>query len=111
MRFSPKDPAEIVTLTADFTKDLEIRNAAGTVIGMKTIVPPPITTVTAFKGSDPDPSTVKNGLPQVSGSQVLQSVKLGIDENDYLIRFEIDANTGEHFVIGAVLPIRRRDNV
>jgi len=112
MRFSPKDPIEIVTLSFDFTKDLEIKNASGTVIGMKTITPASqVTTVTAFKGIDADPSALKNGAPQISGNFVLQSAKLGIDENDYLIRTEIDASSGEHFVIGCVLPIRRRDNV
>ena len=109
MRFSPKDPLEIVTLTFDFTKDLEIRNASGTVTGMKTITPGSASVAVAVvSGIDGDPNGLKNGAAAISGNEVLQSAKLGIHENDYEFLVGIDANTGEHFVLRWILPVRAR---
>lgn len=108
MRFSSKAPGEIKTLTFDFTEDLQIKNASGAVIGANAIVPGSAAVAVAVaKGVDADPNQLKNGAPQISGSLVLQSAKVGIDGNDYEFNVGVDDNTGQHHIITWILPIRR----
>lgn len=88
---SPKDPAEKFAIAFDFSALLES-----------------ITTVScsaAARGTDTDPSQVLSGLPQVNGNVVLQRVRGGIADNDYVIRCEATNDT-ETYVLVGTLPVR-----
>ena len=75
---SPKDPAEKVVLTFDFTSEL----ATG-----ETLVAPSIS-VSVSQGADISPSAMLNGSPTLDATSkmVLQPVQAGIANVDYVFK-------------------------
>lgn len=92
--FDPKDPGEIVILGFDFAA----------LTGTPTS---PTITVTRHAGAaDAAPSAILSGSASITGTQVLQKVTGGTAGTDYLLRCEVDAPDGSHYVLAGVLPVR-----
>jgi hypothetical protein len=92
---SPKDPAEIITLSHDFAA---ITNAPSN---------PVVTVVQAGgQGSDASPDAIKSGPAQVHGSKVLQKVVGGVSDVDYRITWQVDAHDGSRYVEATLLQVR-----
>ena len=92
-----KDPGESVPLPFDFAKDL---SAGETLTGTPTI------SITLYSGAaDPNMSAMLSGMPQISGTEVLQMVTAGVLGNQYDIKATCSTSTGRVLVLGAILPI------
>lgn len=92
--FSPKDPAEIVTLTFQFA------NVATTTLSS------PVVTVSHLEGiSDATPSSMVLGAATVVGTDVVQQIQGGVDGADYLVRCEVVSGF-DKYVIAGVLKVR-----
>jgi hypothetical protein len=90
---SPKDPAEIVTVTFDFS-------------ALTTSVSAPSVTCVYSSGvSDSNPTAVLSGVPQIIGTKVLQAVQLGQDATHYELRCTVTAADGSKYVLADVLPV------
>jgi hypothetical protein len=60
-------------------------------------------------GADPEAASMRSGMPQISGSQVLQQVVGGVDGADYRFRCTADAAPdSQHLAVTATLRVRRR---
>lgn len=94
--FSPKDPAEKVTLTFDFSAELGSATIAGT----------PVCTVTLVAGTDASPSSLLSGAAQVSGGNVLQLVHNGSAGADYDVKCTATLDDTRILVLGRILPVR-----
>ena len=94
--FDAKDPEEIVTITFGFADEATPGMLSDAVV-----------TVAVKKGADPDVAGVVNGPPMIDGAFVLQSVKLGADGADYLLRCRAPLTDGRILVRAAILPVRR----
>ena len=91
-QFDPKDPAEIVPLTFDFSN-----LASG--------VSSPVITVTRAAGdADPSPASMLVGSPQVSGALVVQKAGGGLDGR-YKFRCEVNGDSGAHWALTGTLPV------
>jgi hypothetical protein len=86
---SPKDPAEVITVTADFSTEL----AAG-----ETIRVPTNTITTVPEGRDPNAADMLIGTPEVVGGQVLQMLEGGIDGTTYLVTCVAPLSSGRILV-------------
>lgn len=94
MSLSEKDPAEIITVTFDFT-------------ALTASVSAPVITATAHSGVvDPAPQAIVSGPAQVDGAKVLQQIVGGVAGANYALRCEIDTPDGQHFALVDVLPVR-----
>ena len=92
--FSPKDPAEIITITFDFSE-------------IATSISSPVVEATHKRGTtDAAPSAVLSGSAAVSGLKVLQTVLGGLAGADYVLRCQVEANDGQRFVLAGTLPVR-----
>lgn len=92
--FSPKDPAEIVVITFDFS---EIATAVAT----------PTITVTHKRGTaDATPALMLAGAAVASGLRVQQVIQGGQAGADYILRCQVEANDGQRFVLAGTLPVR-----
>jgi hypothetical protein len=84
-----KDPAEKITLTFPFAREL---NGA-------TITPSSqVVTVALTGGTDANPNAVLNGAAQISGSNVLQGMKDGVNGCSYHFRGQVDLSDGRRLV-------------
>lgn len=82
-----KDPAEIVTVTFDFS-------------GVATACAAPVVSISVIAGRDDAGSAgMLSGAPQIDGTSVLQRLIGGIDGNTYKLRCQIDDADGERFVV------------
>lgn len=91
-QFDPKDPAEIVPLTFDFSN-------------LATGVSSPVITVTRAAGdADPSPTSMLVGSPQVSGALVVQKAGGGLDGR-YKFRCEVNGDSGAHWALTGTLPV------
>lgn len=93
-RFIDKDPADVVTLTFDFSAD-----AAA--------VTSPAVTIAVVGGTDPDPSLMLVGAPVLDGAIVLQRVQGGVNGALYSLQC-LAFNGGDRYSIEALLPVRTR---
>lgn len=92
--FSPKQPAEIVTVAFDFAS-------------LTTSPTSPVVTATRHAGeADATPSAILSGSPSVSGSKILHKVTAGTDGTDYLLTCQVDTAAGERYILAGVLPVR-----
>jgi len=92
-QFSPKDPAEIITLGFDFA-------------ALTSTPSSPVFTVTRLAGAaDPDPSALKSGAASISGTKALQKIVGGVSGCRYLIECQVDAPDGSRYVLTGVLPV------
>ena len=73
-QFSPIDSNEVVTLTSDFSADLQ----SGEIL-----TGTPTFTLLVASGTDATPAARLNGAPQISGVYVLQSVKTCVSGTNY----------------------------
>lgn len=88
-----KDPAEIITVTFDFS-------------ALATAASNPTITCTVFGSvADPAASSMLTGSPQVSGTNVLQRVSGGIAGATYKLRCVIDDADGERWVVADRLEV------
>jgi hypothetical protein len=95
--FNPKDPAEIVVLTFDFTADLGVG---------ETLTGNPTVSINQYSGTaDPGTSGMTSGAAQLSGALVLQKVGGGVSGNDYFWEATCATSTGRTLVIGGRLPV------
>ncbi len=93
--FSPKDPAEIITLTFDFAA--------------LTMTPTlPVVTVSALTYSaDPSPSGILYGSPAVTGAKITQMIRNGVSGVYYEVTCQVDSG-GERYTMTEVLPVLRQ---
>ncbi len=88
-----KDPAEIITVTFDFS-------------ALATAASNPTITCTVFGSvADQAASSMLTGSPQVSGTNVLQRVSGGIAGATYKLRCVIDDADGERWVVADRLEV------
>lgn len=92
-----KDPEETITGTFDFSRDIGTANITGT----------PATSIAVQHGDDPAVASVINGSPQVAGSFVLQSYKVGVRDVDYYVRCKAALDDGRVLVLAATMPVRQ----
>ena len=94
-----KDPSETVTITFMFGSEILV----GETITGQTV------TCVLLSGpatsEDPTPSAVLNGVPTVSGTNVMQSVTGGLDQNVYFLKCTATLSSGRVLVRKASLPI------
>jgi hypothetical protein len=92
--FPPKDPAESIVVTFDFT----------TISGVTT-VSTPVIDVSVVKGTDAAPSALKSGSASVQGAKVLQRIVGGVDGCVYELHCQADTPDGSRYVISEVLAV------
>lgn len=95
--FDSKDPEEIITLTYDFTAEL---NGATINPGSASFA------IAVVNGADAGVASMPNGAPLIAGGMVFQSVKNGVNACDYGTRCKVNTSDGQTFVIGRKLPVR-----
>lgn len=94
--FPAKFVSEKVTLTFDFEDALGTRTIA-TVGGV---------TPTVVRGTDASPAAILNGsATPFGGTKVLQPVRDGVADTDYLLRCSIAASDGAVLELDAILPV------
>ncbi|MCC7484557.1 MAG: hypothetical protein IT529_06165 [Burkholderiales bacterium] len=98
MKTEWKDIEEIVTLTFPFTEEL-----AGATISAGT----PVLAIEVEEGVDPNYATVLMGGAQISGGDVLQLARNGVDGAAYHVRCRVDLSDGRRLVRSLTLPVRR----
>ena len=90
--FNAKAPAEIITLTFDFS-------------ALTASVSAPVTTVSLQGGIDPSPGALKSGNPQVNGAKVLQLIQGGVVGAQYRCECLVTAADGvSKYLLADVLP-------
>lgn len=95
MIWPSKDPAEIITVTFDFSDEIGAATISSTDV-----------TITVANGTDPAVASMLNGAEVVSGALVYQSVMLGVNGNNYVPRCEATLSDGRVLVRAALLPVR-----
>lgn len=96
-QFSVKRPAETVTLNFRYTKDL----ASGETLLPGTMV----VTAATWKGTDPSPAAILQGVPAVVGDRVLQQVTGGLDRVQYLVVAQVTTSAGNTLQLEGILPV------
>lgn len=95
-----KDPSETVTVTFLFGSEI---------LTGETITGTPTCTCTLLSGpaasEDANPSAVLNGPCTVTGTNVMQSVTGGLDQNAYFLKCTAMLNSGRVLVRKASLPV------
>lgn len=92
---STKDPAEIITVTFDFS------TVAVSLTGAT------VTATVASGKKDISPQLIVSGVASVTGSQAMQRVAGGVDETTYDLRcVAVDADGEIHVAVGR-LPVER----
>ncbi len=94
--FSPKDPAEVLTLGFDF----------GALLASGVTLSAPVVTISVRGGVDASPGAVLSGGASLNGSTVLQRVAGGVAGVTYLLRAQADASDGSRYVLVGLLPVR-----
>ena len=94
---SPKDPGETIAMAWNFAPDL---------VSGETLTGTPTTAIVQLTGA-PDPSigSMLVGSPQISGSDVVQTVTLGQASTNYAISATCPTSTGRILVNGGILPV------
>jgi len=95
-RLPEKRPAEAVTVTFRFRRDL----GEGV-----TLAPSAAVVVSVRKGADAAPQAMLAGVPAVSGTNVLARVMGGAPDTEYLLTCTADTSNGDRLVLEAVLPV------
>ena len=95
-RFAEKRPAEAVTITFRFAREL----AAGV-----TLAPGATVSIAVRKGADAAPQAMLAGSPAVSGPDVLARVMGGISGVEYLITCTATTSIGDVLQLAALLPV------
>lgn len=93
--FSPKDPAEVVTLAFDFSP----------LIGKATITACSVGAM-VYRGLDAAPAATLAASADALGSVVLQRVQGGVAGVTYRLKAQIDASDGNRYVLAGLLPVR-----
>src|SRR5690554_1235962 len=89
----PKDPAEVWSVTFNFSKITSTIDSA-------------TWSIECVSGTDPDVATMLLGVPQISGGKTIQLIRNGVHGNVYLVR--VDAIKGvEKFTLVAYLKVKR----
>ncbi len=97
MNLDWKDPEEIINVTFPFVDELGTESiSAGTAV----------VTIAVKEGVDASAAAMLNGAPVVSGTNVFQSVKNGVNGAVYGLRCRIDTSGGRRLVLTANLPVR-----
>lgn len=92
---SAKDPAEIITVTFDFSHLADAVSA-------------PIVTCNLARGLPHDDiPDMLLGAPEIIGRRILQRLTGGQAGNSYRLRCQIDDADGERWVVAGVMPVRR----
>lgn len=97
--FSPKDPAEQIFYSTDFSALL----SAGETLSTATA------SLRVTSGTDAAPSAMLSGLPVITGSIVSQLVIGGVAGSTYLLGISVTTSTGQVFVEAAQLDVLERD--
>lgn len=90
--FSPKDPAEIITLTYDYSRLLDRIDSVAAV------------SVAVHKGEDAAPAMLLLAAPVISDTQVLQLVQGGLPGVFYQVRIDVLVGP-ERYALSAILPV------
>lgn len=94
-----KDPSEIITMTFDFTAEL---NGAA-IQSVEEI------NIAVVEGEDPSPADMLDGfLPQVSGAQVLHQAKDGLSGVKYYVECLALLSDGRKLLRWDILPVLDR---
>ena len=99
---SEKDPAEIVTLTFDFSLALD---TGETITAIDSV------TVELVSGVDPSPSAILTGTAAVSlsGVSVAQPVQGGVDCADYSVKVLVStSNAYKKLALAGILRVRNQ---
>ncbi|OHC35499.1 MAG: hypothetical protein A2Y50_09065 [Pseudomonadales bacterium RIFCSPLOWO2_12_59_9] len=104
MSIESKDPAEIITVTFPYAKEI----GGATILNEADPGANPDITVEITNGTDSGAAQMLNGALQISTSNVLQSVKTGLDGVDYKLRCEAPLSDGRKLVRVLPLPVRRK---
>lgn len=92
---SAKDPAEIITVTFDFSHLADAVSA-------------PVVTCNLARGLPHDDiPDMLLGAPEIIGRRILQRLTGGQAGNSYRLRCQIDDADGERWVVAGVMPVRR----
>ena len=91
-----KDPAEIITVTFDYTSE----------IGAASISASPVIGVSVANGVDADFATMPDGAAQISGALVLQRFRNGVNAVDYNVRCLVTLDDGRKLLRAGTLPVR-----
>lgn len=97
--FSPKDPAEQIFYSIDFSALLGTGETLGTASASMRVT----------SGTDAAPSAMLSGLPVITGSIVSQLVIGGVAGSTYLLGISVTTSTGQTFVEAAPLKVLDRD--
>lgn len=95
MNLPAKDPAEFVIVTFDY--EHEIGDATVSSAALSCAVK---------SGADADVGSMLYGAAVVSGADVLQLVRLGVDGADYTLRCLATLSDGRKLLRWATLPVR-----
>ena len=90
-----KDPEERVPITFDFEGDTS---------GTDLVISAQVTLEAVVEGADGAPN-VLDGLAQISGRQVVQWVKLGVNLATYRLKCAVTTQEGRTLVLRALLPV------
>lgn len=94
MTLSEKDPAEIITVTFDFSN-------------MAASLTTAVLAVSAISGrQDSSPMAILSGSLSISGALVMQRIAGGQDGTTYGLRCTANDADGEVHVLAAALPVR-----
>ena len=99
---SEKDPAELVTLTFDFSLALD---AGETITAIDSV------SVELVCGTDPAPSAILTGTAAVSidGLSVMQPVQGGVDCADYSVKVVVNtSNAYKRLALAGILRVRNQ---
>lgn len=95
--FLPKDPVETQNLAFEFADDLgdETLTAASQTTGIE-----------LSAGADAAYTSVLSGAPSISGTKVVQQVRLGVANVDYRVWAKANTSGGRTLVVAGILPVR-----
>ena len=95
MLLPAKDPDEIITVAFDFSSEIGVLTISSVAV-----------TITVSNGTDAAVASMLNGAAQISGSDALQSFKLGVSAVDYALRCLGTLSDGQKILRAATLPVR-----
>lgn len=99
MRWSDKDPQEIVTLGWDFSALLEDAETLMTATASVTVV----------EGTDATPSAILFGAPEIGGVTVRHAIQAGVAGVLYRIAAVVDTSLGNRYLEVGLLRVRERN--
>lgn len=66
----------------------------------------PAVSIEVVQGTDANATSMLSGVPQISGSKILQRVTGGVAGNEYNLRCTAADGSGSVYVVAAVLPVQ-----